>query len=57
MEQKQIDQIKQIPNEPVSHEEIKTGDKAHFFNVVIIGATGVGKSCLMKRAMNDEFIE
>ena len=36
------------------------GDKAlstqdHLFKLIIIGDTGVGKSCLMKRVMDNEF--
>lgn len=27
----------------------------HLFKLIIIGDTGVGKSCLMKRVMDDEF--
>ena len=27
----------------------------HMYKLIIIGSTGVGKSCLMKRVMNDEF--
>ena len=42
----------------MSHEVIH--DKAlaqhdHLFKLIIIGDTGVGKSCLMKRVMDDEF--
>ena len=42
----------------MSHEVI--ADKAlaqhdHLFKLIIIGDTGVGKSCLMKRVMDDEF--
>ena len=27
----------------------------HMFKLIIIGSTGVGKSCLMRRVMNDDF--
>ena len=27
----------------------------HMFKLIIIGDTGVGKSCLMKRVMDEEF--
>ena len=42
----------------MSHEVI--ADKAlaqhdHLFKLIIIGGTGVGKLCLMKRVMDDEF--
>ena len=35
--------------------QIPTQD--HLFKLIIIGDTGVGKSCLMKRVMDNEFQE
>ena len=55
MEQSQVEQIKQIPFEVLSDKAIPTQD--HLFKLIIIGDTGVGKSCLMKRVMDNEFKE
>lgn len=55
MEQSQVDQIKQIPFEVLADKAIPTQD--HLFKLIIIGDTGVGKSCLMKRVMDNEFKE
>ena len=50
-----MEQIKQIPFEVLSDKAIPTQD--HLFKLIIIGDTGVGKSCLMKRVMDNEFKE
>ena len=39
----------------LSDKAIPTQD--HLFKLIIIGDTGVGKSCLMKRVMDNEFKE
>ena len=53
MEQSQVEQIKAIPFEVIASNDIVTMD--HPFKLIIIGDTGVGKSCLMKRVMDNEF--
>ena len=53
MEQSQVEQIKAIPFEVMESQEIVTMDQS--FKLIIIGDTGVGKSCLMKRVMDNEF--
>ena len=55
MEQSQVEQIKQIPFEVLNDRALTTQD--HLFKLIIIGDTGVGKSCLMKRVMDNEFQE
>jgi Ras-related protein Rab-2A len=35
--------------------DIALAQHDHLFKLIIIGDTGVGKSCLMKRVMDDEF--
>ena len=53
MEQSQVDEIKAIPFEIISSNNLVTQD--HPYKLIIIGDTGVGKSCLMKRVMDNEF--
>lgn len=55
MEQNQVEQIKQIPFEVLADKALSTQD--HLFKLIIIGDTGVGKSCLMNRVMDNEFKE
>merc|ERR1719507_1244680 len=55
MEQSQVEQIKQIPFEVLADRTLPTQD--HLFKLIVIGDTGVGKSCLMKRVMDNEFKE
>lgn len=55
MEQSTLEQIKQIPFEVLTDRALPTQD--HLFKLIIIGDTGVGKSCLMKRVMDNEFQE
>ena len=55
MEQSQVDSIKDIPFEVLTDRALPTQD--HLFKLIIIGDTGVGKSCLMKRVMDNEFQE
>ena len=55
MEQSQVDEIKAIPFEIISSNNLVTQD--HPYKLIIIGDTGVGKSCLMKRVMDNEFQE
>jgi small GTP-binding protein len=42
-----------MPFEVLADKAITTQD--HLFKLIIIGDTGVGKSCLMKRVMDNEF--
>ena len=53
MEQNQIDHLKDMPHEVIADKALAQHD--HLFKLIIIGDTGVGKSCLMKRVMDDEF--
>ena len=53
MEQSQVEQIKQIPFEVIQDKALPQQD--HLFKLIIIGDTAVGKSCLMKRVMDNEF--
>ena len=41
-----------MPHEVISDKTLTTQD--HLFKLIIIGDTGVGKSCLMKRVMDNE---
>ena len=50
-----MEQIKQIPFEVLTDRALPNQD--HLFKLIIIGDTGVGKSCLMKRVMDNEFQE
>lgn len=42
-----------MPYEVIGDKALSTQD--HLFKLIIIGDTGVGKSCLMKRVMDNEF--
>ena len=42
-----------MPIEVIGDKALTTQD--HLFKLIIIGDTGVGKSCLMKRVMDNEF--
>ena len=42
-----------MPHEVIDDKALAQHD--HLFKLIIIGDTGVGKSCLMKRVMDDEF--
>ena len=42
-----------LPYEVITDKALNTQD--HLFKLIIIGDTGVGKSCLMKRVMDNEF--
>lgn len=42
-----------MPFEVIGDKALTTQD--HLFKLIIIGDTGVGKSCLMKRVMDNEF--
>ena len=53
MEQDQIDELMQMPFEVIGDKALSTQD--HLFKLIIIGDTGVGKSALMKRVMDNEF--
>ena len=53
MEQDQINDLMSMPYEVIGDKALSTQD--HLFKLIIIGDTGVGKSCLMKRVMDNEF--
>ena len=53
MENSQLEEINKIPYEVINDRSLNTQD--HLFKLIIIGDTGVGKSCLMKRVMDNEF--
>ena len=53
MEQDQIPELMKMPLEVIGDKALSTQD--HLFKLIIIGDTGVGKSCLMKRVMDNEF--
>jgi GTPase SAR1 family protein len=54
MEQTSNDEALQaMQHEVISDKSLATQD--HLFKLIIIGDTGVGKSCLMKRVMDNEF--
>ena len=53
MEQFEIEKLMQMPYEVIGDKALSTQD--HLFKLIIIGDTGVGKSCLMKRVMDNEF--
>ena len=43
-----------MPFEHISDKTLQQ-EHDHMFKLIIIGDTGVGKSCLMKRVMDNEF--
>ena len=49
----QIDPLMAMPFDVIGDKALSTQD--HLFKLIIIGDTGVGKSCLMKRVMDNEF--
>jgi len=53
MENSQLEEMNKIPYEVINDRSLNTQD--HLFKLIIIGDTGVGKSCLMKRVMDNEF--
>ena len=53
MEQSNVAELKAMPFEVLADKAIAQQD--HLFKLIIIGDTGVGKSCLMKRVMDNEF--
>lgn len=48
-----IEQLAELSHEVIADKSLTTQD--HLFKLIIIGDTGVGKSCLMKRVMDNEF--
>jgi small GTP-binding protein len=50
---KNVEQIGKMSHEVLNDRALTTQD--HLFKLIIIGDTGVGKSCLMKRVMDNEF--
>ena len=55
MEQDQIEELMKMPFDVISDKALNTQD--YLFKLIIIGDTGVGKSCLMKRVMDNDFKE
>ena len=53
VDQDKIETLKDKPFEVITDKAITTQD--HLFKLIIIGDTGVGKSCLMRRVMDNEF--
>ena len=53
MENSQLEDIARIPYEVITDKALNTQDQ--LFKLIIIGDTGVGKSCLMKRVMDNDF--
>ena len=47
------DKLASIPYEVIYDKQLSTQD--HLFKLVIIGDTGVGKSCLLSRVMDQQF--
>lgn len=47
------EQLAALSHEVIQDKQLTTQD--HLFKLIIIGDTGVGKSCLMKRVMDNEF--
>ena len=54
MEQRNLASLKAQPYEPIA-DKTQQQEHDHMFKLIIIGDTGVGKSCLMKRVMDEEF--
>jgi small GTP-binding protein len=54
MEQRNLASLKAQPYEHIADKTLQQ-EHDHMFKLIIIGDTGVGKSCLMKRVMDDEF--
>ena len=48
-----LEEINKLPYEMLNDRALTTQD--HLLKLIIIGDTGVGKSCLMKRVMDNEF--
>ena len=55
MEQDQIDGLKAMKFDVITDKALNNQD--YLFKLIIIGDTGVGKSCLMKRVMDNDFKE
>ena len=53
MENSQLEDIQRVAYEVITDKALNTQD--HLFKLIIIGDTGVGKSCLMKRVMDNDF--
>lgn len=54
MEQSKLAALKSQQFEHIADKALQQ-EHDHMFKLIIIGDTGVGKSCLMKRVMDDEF--
>jgi GTPase SAR1 family protein len=53
MDNHKVKELANIPYEAINDKALNSQD--HLFKLIIIGDTGVGKSCLMKRVMDNEF--
>ena len=53
MDNQRRQELQSMPYETITDKALNTQD--HLFKLIIIGDTGVGKSCLMKRVMDNEF--
>ena len=53
-EQDKLDELRAIPFEHITDKLIQE-EHDHMYKLIIIGSTGVGKSCLMKRIMSEDF--
>jgi len=49
-----LEDLKAIPFEHIHDKEVQEAHD-HMYKLIIIGSTGVGKSCLMRKVMNDDF--
>ena len=47
------DKLSQVPYEVITDKSLQNNDET--FKLIIIGDTGVGKSCLLARVMDNDF--
>ena len=47
-------ELRAIPYETIT-DKLMQEEHDHMYKLIIIGSTGVGKSCLMKRIMSNDF--
>jgi GTPase SAR1 family protein len=53
VENSKVQELKNVPYTVVPDKQFSKQD--YLFKLIIIGDTGVGKSCLMKRVMDNDF--